>query len=252
MALTLNQIVARIRSLALSHKQLNSFYFGEVPEFDANSDIDYPACFLELLPGGLNDDERIDRFNFRFYFLDRVLVAEDTEGNETEVLSDMRSVAVDMKAMLKYFGYQDDWMIDAASSISPLTETLGDMVGGCFMEVGITVDNLLDRCQVPATDVTFETDFDMARTRILTYDGTGVEGSSFTVTNLAGKIVMAVYRAGTYKRAITTLPTDSDKIKVTGTDLGDRKGILSNTGNVALQTNDALIEGEVLDFIIYE
>jgi hypothetical protein len=92
----------------------------------------------------------------------------------------------------------------------------------------------------------------MARTRILTYTGTGGEGDTFTVTNLAGKVVLAVYRAGFYKRAIVDIPTDSDKIQVTGTDLGSSKGILSTTGGIKLQTGDALVPGEILDFIIWE
>lgn len=249
--MTLNQIVARIRTLALSHKQIRTFYFGDVPEFDANGDIIYAACFLESLPGGINRDEHFQRFNFRIYLVDLVNVSEDTEGNETEVLSDMSSVASDILSMLMYHEYEDDWLPITQASITPVTESLGDMVAGVMMEVGINVPFLADRCVVPSDDVEFETDFDMARTRILTYTGTGLEGAAFNA-GLAGKIVLAAYRAGFYKRIITTIPTDSDKIRVVGTDLGDRKGILSTTGFVGLQTGDALISGEILDFIIWE
>jgi len=129
---------------------------------------------------------------------------------------------------------------------------LGDLVAGCYLDIGVNTEYDANRCQVPADDVTFETDFDMARTRLLTYTGTGSEGDGFTVTDLAGKIVLSVFRAGAYKRAITTLPTDSDKMQVVGTDLGSRKGILSTTGAVAMQTGDGLLSGEVLDFLIYE
>jgi len=249
MALTLNQINNRLRTLALSHDQINSFYFGDPWEFD-QSDIAYPACFCELTPGSISRSEHMQRYNVRLYFLDRVLVSTDTEGNETEVLSDMSSVAADFMAMLMY--YEDDWEIENTGVLTPVTEAINDMAAGCILEAGINVDFLADRCQVPATDVTFENDFDMARTRILTYTSNGTEDNSFTVTGLAGKIVLAVYRAGFYKRAITTLPTDSDKVQVVGTDLGDRKGILSSTGVVYLQTGDALIDGEILDFIIWE
>lgn len=252
MALTLNQVVARLKSLALSHRQINSVYFGDVPEFDANGDVNYPACFIEQTAGVLNDEEHLQRFGFRVYFVDRVGVSEDAEGNELEVLSDMTGVATDFKAMINYSGYQDDWEIDPASVVTPVTESLNDMVAGVYMDILIAVDYLVDRCQVPAEDVTFETDFDMARTRILTYTGTGAEGSAFEVSGLANKTVLAVYRAGSYKRAITTVPTDTDKIRVVGTDLGDRKGILSTTGYVGLSSGDALVNGEILDFIIWE
>lgn len=250
--MTYNQVISRIRTLALSHNQINDFYFGDVPEFLANGDIDYPACFLEALPGGIDRVEKLQTFNFRVYLVDRVLVSEDTEGNEQEVLSDRSSVAADLMAMLMYFDYEDDWMVEDIAPVTPITESLDDMVAGVYMDIGIKVEFIADRCQVPADDVIFEEDFDMARTRILTYTSDGSEDATFTVTNLSGKVVLAAYRAGDYKRVITTVPTDTDKIKVTGTDLGDRKGILSSDGTVALSAGDALVNGEVLDFIIWE
>jgi hypothetical protein len=251
MALSLNQIQSRIRSLALSHLQVNSFYFGDPHEFDINGEIVYPACFCELLPGSISRTDHQKRFNVRMYFLDLVGVSENTEANETEVLSDMDQVATDFISMLMYSEYEADWEIEPVGNVVPVTEALGDMAAGAYLEVGILVDFLADRCQVPANDVEFETDFDMARTRILTYTGTGLEGNSFTVTNLSDKTVLAVYRAGRYRRAITTTPTDSESIKVAGTDLGERKGILA-TGNVTLATGDALTSGQILDFLIYE
>ena len=252
MALTLNQIIARIRTLALSHYQINDFYFGQVPNFEQDNDINYPACFLEQLPGSIDRIEKLQTFNFRVYLLDRVFQSEDAKGNEQEVLSDMSSVAADLVAMLMAYEYEEDWMIEETNTVTPITEYLNDMVAGVYVDIGVKVDYLADRCQVPASDVTFETDFDMARTKILTYTGTGSEGSSFTVSGLDGKIVLAAYRAGDYKRIITTVPTDSDKLRVVGTDLGSYKGIQSTTGAVALQDNDALLNGEVLDFIIWD
>jgi hypothetical protein len=186
------------------------------------------------------------------YFYDLINLAEASQENEQDVLSDMDSVSLDFMAMIMSYTYQDDWEVVDNSSEESAVEQLGDMVGGSVREIGIKVLFAADNCQVPADDVIFNEDFDMARTRILTYTGTESEGDSFTVTNLAGKTVLAVYRAGLYKRIITTGPTDSDKIQVVGTDLGSRKGILSTTGVVSLQTGDGLLLNEVLDFIIWE
>lgn len=250
--MTLNEVISRVRTLALSHKQINSFYFGTVPEFDANGEIDYAACFLEIQPGIINRAERTQRYTFRVYFVDLVPEVTKSEENETEVLSDMYSVAADFMAMLNYTDYQDDWWIEPVTPQTPVEESLGDLVAGCYLDIGVNTEYDANRCQVPADDVTFETDFDMARTRLLTYTGTGSEGSSFSPTGLAGKIVLAVFRAGNYRRASVTLPTTSDTIQVVGTDLGDRKGILSTTGAVGLQTGDALVNGEIIDVLIWE
>lgn len=249
-ALSLNQIANRIRSLSLSHHQINSFYFGDVPEFDANGDIVYPGCFLEILPGSIDRAAKQKRFNFRIYFLDLVKVADETEENETEVLSDMDQVAGDILALLNKPEYEFDWTIVENTPISTVTESLGDMVAGVFMEIGIIVDYLADSCQVPSNDVDFINDFDMARTKIYTYNGTGSEGASFAVAALSGKHILAVYRADSYKRAVAVAPADAGKIQVGTVDLGSDKGILGD-GAVRLQTNDGLMNGEKLDFLYY-
>jgi hypothetical protein len=248
--MTLNQIVDRIRQLSLSHLQINSFYFGRQTDFDAN-EIVYPAAFLEQQAGSIDRAERQQRFNFRLYLLDLVPESTHSGENETEVLSDMSSVAADMLALMMKPEYQFDWEISDQSNITPVTQTLNDLDAGVFLDIEISVDFIADACQVPATDVNPNNDFDMARTRILTYEGTGIEGDSFNA-GIAGKIVLAIFRAGQYRRGITAVPTQSDKIQVVGTDLGERKGILSTTGVVSLQVNDGLMEGEILDFLIYE
>ena len=249
MPLTLNQVQDRLKSLALSHHQVNSYYFGDPWEFDANGDIDFPAVFVTLLPGYFNRDQRQQRYNARIYFLDQVQVSEDSEGNETDVISDMHSIASDYLAMLNYTGYQDDWDIDSNVTAEPRTEQINDLAAGVSIDVGINVDFLADRCQVPAEDITFESDFDMARTKLLTYTGTGLEGDSFTVPDLAGTVVLAVYRAGNYKRPIDSVPTDSDKIGVVGT--ANTQGVSASTGVAKLQSGDALVAGEILDFLIW-
>ena len=165
MGLTLNQIKARLETLALSHRQINSFYFGDVPEFDANGEIVYAACFATLLPGAIDRNEHAQRYTFRVYFVDLVPEVTKSEENETEVLSDMYSVAADFMAMLNYTDYQDDWWIEPVTPRTPIEEGMNDLVAGCYIDIQINTEYLVDRCQVPATDVTFENDFDMARTR---------------------------------------------------------------------------------------
>lgn len=251
MTLSLNQIIQRVKSLALSHRQINHFFFGDNWEFDQNGDISYPGCFLELISGTEDRDEHLMRYSFRIYFADRVGVSEDTEGNETEVLSDMNSVALDMLALLRNPVYQDDWIIGGSNNIAPFTEGLNDLVAGVTMDITIATDYFSDACAVPADDVEFETTFDMPRTRLYTYTGSGLEGDTISIGFLSGKPILAVYRAGMYKRPIITLPTNSDKVQVGTVDLGSGKGVVGS-GTVRLETGDALINGEVLDFLYYE
>jgi hypothetical protein len=245
--MTLNQIVSRVRSLALSHKMVRTFRFGGPDEFLANGEVVYGACFVELLNGSDSRVTKLKTYNLRFYFLDRVHVSEEARTNETEVLSDMASVGDDMLAMLRYY---DDWEIGDNSSFLRRVEFTEDEVAGFSLDVSVSVESLSDRCQVPAEDVTFETDFDMARTKIIPYTASGSEGDSFTVSDISGKIVLGAFRAGPFKKVSTSLPSDSDTIKVAGTDLGLNKGILA-TGSVGLQTGDGLVSGEQLNFLVW-
>jgi hypothetical protein len=129
------------------------------------------------------------------------------------------------------------------------------MSAGCFIDVGISVDFLADRCQVPSEDIVVDDDgggqviINVAnKPRVYTYTGTGSEGSSFAIASLSGKFVLAVFRAGYYKRITTDTPTDYEMIKVAGVQgIG---GIVA-TGPVAFQSGDALVNGEKLDFLYY-
>lgn len=246
---SLNQITQRLRSLAISHKQINHFYFGDVHEFLANGDINYPACFCEEQAGTIDRTNHQQRFNFRLYFADLVGVSERTELNETEVLSDMRQVANDMLSVLMNPVYQEDWIIVETANIISFTEGTEDMVAGVIMDIGIILDFLADSCEVPADDVEFEQTIDMPRTKIHTYTATGGE-NSFSVATLSGKHILGAWRAGMYKRAIATLPDESEKIQVGVVDAGNGQGIVSN-GTVTLQTGDILITDEKVDLLYY-
>jgi len=248
--MTLNTIQSRLRSLALAHRQINHFYFGDEPEFDAQTDITFPGCFCVILPGSIDRINHLQNYIFRIYFLDLVHVAERTEENETEVLSDMDSVASDFVSMLLNPLYQDDWIVGDVTPTNPVTESLGDMVAGVFIDITLSTEYNADSCLVPADDVEFPQTIDMARTKIYKYTATGLEGNTISIPSLSGKYILALWRAMAYKRAIAVAPTDSEKIQVGTVDAGSGQGIVGD-GSFILQTGDALIVDEQLDILYY-
>lgn len=259
MALTLNQVINRIKTLALSHRQIRSFYRGAPTDFDilgGAGDVTYPACFCEKLPGSTNRAERYHQYNFRLYFYDLINLSERAEENEQNVLSDMDGVALGLISIMSSYLYQDDWIIVDNSSEESEVYKLGDSVGGSVREIGIRVDFLSDACQEPSL-LTFN-DLDMAQTRLFKYTGTGNEGDTFTPldddtgVSLAGKLILAVYRAGEYKRVTTDSPVDTEHIRIIGSLSDNRKGVLSTTGVIELQSGDTLLNGQILDFLIRE
>ncbi len=86
--------------------------------------------------------------------------------------------------------------------------------------------------------------------RVYEYEADGTETDTFIVSGINGLKVWGVWRAGFFKKIITTVPTDSERIGIGGTDIGSGKGIIAN-GTVYLQTGDILVPGEKIEFGYY-
>lgn len=147
--MTLNQVIARIEAIALSHKQINSFEFGDVVDFLQGLDVVYPACFLDMSNAVFSKAEKVTTFNFRFWFCDLVNVSEGAKGNELEVQSDLTSTCEDIIALLSSPTYDRTWSISDTSPATFYTEKFEDMVGAISIDISISVRFASDRCQVP-------------------------------------------------------------------------------------------------------
>lgn len=189
--MTLNQIVNRLEKLALSHKQLHHFYFGDVVQWLARQDVKYPACFVDLNAGGIDRGERLTTYNFEVMFCDLADVAENTKSNELEVLSDLTSIAEDYKAMLANSEFTDGEIADS-SSLQFYKEKFEDVVVAVGMSIKIQSRFDSNRCRVPADGVTFETptDTDMSIINNFIYVGVGNEGNEITTNSLKGKTIV--------------------------------------------------------------
>lgn len=194
MALTLNQVIKRLETLALSHKQINHFFIGDIDEFLDDSDVQYPALFCEIKPSRNSRTERLTTFNFSFYFLDLVGLSSDSLRNEWDVKSDMTSIALDYLAMLMYSGYQSDWDISTDSSMEFADYQLQDLASGVRIDVGVSVRFDANRCQVPADNITFETSNSDMIVQNYIYTGQGTDGQSLTVATLSNKKILLLLK----------------------------------------------------------
>lgn len=192
--MTLNQILIRLERLALSHKQLHHFYFGDVVQWLANGDVKYPACFVDVTTGSIDRAERLTSYNFNIMFCDLADVAESAKENEIEVLSDLTSIAEDFKAMLGSTDFEDGEIADL-SQLTFFKEKFEDVVLAVGMTATIQARFENNRCQVPAEGVTFETPTETTNVSIVNnyvYRGLGTEGNSLTIGTLVGKTVLWV------------------------------------------------------------
>jgi len=199
--MTLNQVVQRLEQLALSHKQINHFFFGEIVEWLANGDLRYPCCFAEVNPSIISKDDHQTIFSFDIWFLDLVNIDIQTSENEIEVMSDLTSIAEDYIAMLNFTDYQNDWTIGTTYQLQYFREKFEDLAIAVKFTVTIGVDNTTDRCQVPAAGVTFESGtayppqirIEENTVYTYTYPVTGAEGDSLSIATLVNQDVLLVF-----------------------------------------------------------
>jgi hypothetical protein len=196
MTLTLNQVISRLKTLALSHKQLNHFFFGDIVNWLHSGDVSYPASFCELVKATTNKTDKTTVFDFRVWFADLADVATESQTNEIEVQSDLTSIAQDYIAMLGFTEYQSDWDILPTFSMQYFTEKFEDVVIAVAVDISIGVRFDSNRCQVPASNVSFENQInpDMAVVQNYIYTGFGTEGNTIVIPSLSSKIVLMLFK----------------------------------------------------------
>ncbi|MGN6416123.1 MAG: hypothetical protein ACTHMC_01435 [Pseudobacter sp.] len=189
--MTLNQVIARIRSIILAHKQMRSFKFG--PPSDALTDhtTKYPCALLQDTSGVLDIGGRVDTYGFRLFLLDLANVSEDAKLNELDVQSDMRSVAKDLLAEFNHQSFQD-WKVSQSNATVLLREELDDLTAGIYFDLTFSTLWEPDACAVP-TDSPIQTE-DMKLVYDEKYVASGAEGKNLTIPAILGKKLLLVTR----------------------------------------------------------
>lgn len=144
MRYTLNQVKILLERIATEHQQINEFGFGDIWEVDSIKEYSFPLMWGVLKPADISD--KIVELNIDLLFMD--LVSKD-EGNETEVLSDMLQVALDVRAWLNDDDLADYFTIDVSNRAEPFTEKFDVEVSGWMLSIRFKIIDLKDRCAIP-------------------------------------------------------------------------------------------------------
>ena len=150
--MTLNQILARVKKIALAHKQVRSYRKGLLQDLFADKTALYPAVCLQDNNGSISLGGHQATVNFRLFVFDLVHVSEDTKSNEDDVLSDALSILMDLLAQMNHGNY-DDWKISADNNFDFLVEAENDMPAGVAIDFTVSFINRQNTCEVP-TEIT--------------------------------------------------------------------------------------------------
>jgi hypothetical protein len=85
-----------------------------------------------------------------------VHVSEETKDNETDVHSDMISIAMDILTQMNNGSY-NDWGLSSENNLQLLVETDGDMFAGVYVDFSLRFMFKQNVCQVPTSKTTYQT-----------------------------------------------------------------------------------------------
>lgn len=208
--MTLNQVLKRIESLALGHRQVRTFRKGLVTDFFTDKKTKYPAVCLQDQGGNISLSGHATTLNYRLFILDLVNVSQETKVNENEVLSDTVSIAQDLLAQMNNGNY-DDWKISTDNNLQLVVEAENDMPAGCVIDFSVRIMYEQNICQIP-TDITdyTPTDNDMKYVYDEPYVATGAEGTTLSIPAIVGKKVLFITRGNAVIYKTSSAPSSSE------------------------------------------
>lgn len=139
---TLNELKQIIKGYFESHAQINSVYYCDDFDFNAERSIQYPVVNIEYLNSNINDK----LMNHIF----KVVIADITEADNTEmednIHSDSLMIAEDFYT---YLQNQEGIIFTKTSSINKFTDDTADRASGIVFTVTLSVIRPQNRCNAP-------------------------------------------------------------------------------------------------------
>lgn len=199
--MTLNQIILRLKTVILAHKQIRRFKIGLAGDFFTDKTAKYPAACLLYNSGGIAIVDGKINIGFRLELLDLVNVAQETKTNEQDVLSDTLSIIGDIIASINSPQWTD-WRISTDNIFQSLQEFENDLSAGWYIDFTVSAMFKQNICVIP-TDVfgitivgdgTSESSLPGTDKSLydVIYIATGAEGTTLNIPEMLGKKVMAL------------------------------------------------------------
>jgi hypothetical protein len=138
--LTLNQIKILLTDFFNSHNMINSVYYMDDFDFNAESSIDYPVVNIEYLNSAITD--KVFNHNFKIVIGD--ITVPDNYEMEDMVHSDTLQIAEDFFTFLQ--NYNGNLIFDRASSIQKFVDDTGDRICGIVFTIRLGTIRAQNTC----------------------------------------------------------------------------------------------------------
>jgi hypothetical protein len=176
---TLNSLINQFRYVSQNHAQIKGFNFGRDAEIAASEQEKYPLLWIDVT------DSNIEGTVMTVSILMKVIdIQQPDRDNEIENLSDMLSIGQDVYAAMSDPAYQDFFIIQYASSLTPIREAYTDLVNGWEMRLDFSFMQDRNRCQIPTNDIPFPPVASCAKANLTLNGVEFLEAESGATTNI--------------------------------------------------------------------
>lgn len=215
--MTLNQLVAQIRSIATSHRVIKSFFEGMVTDRLNDKGTLYPCCFLNLRSGNFSPVDGTSTFDFSLVVVDLVNVSKDAKKNQLDVESDSLQTLQDIYTQIKRPEYSG-WRGSDSASFSIIYEGDNDLHGGASLDFSLKTPYTLNACGLPSNNILVPLFSNNANGAMLKYSNTydytymasGNEGFVLSVPLLVGESILLIVRENSVLYEASLVPASNE------------------------------------------
>ena len=153
---TYNNVIDTLKNLGANHLQIKTTTVGDIFDIDLEKNTLYPLMHLNPVNVTTRRTELV--YNFQVFIMDLV---EPDGSNEQEVYSDVLQICIDIIGILSNSKWQAQLALDINAPVyfaegdftcEPFKERFDQSVTGWVFNIGLTVQNSFQTCEVPMTN----------------------------------------------------------------------------------------------------
>ena len=150
---TYNNVINTLKNLGNTHFQISTTTVGDIFDIDLEKNTNYPLMHLNPVNVQTRRTELV--YNFQVFIMDLV---EPDASNEQEVYSDVLQICIDIISILSNSEFQAQLSLDINApvyfaegdfTLEPFKERFDQSVTGWVFNLGVTVQNSFQSCEVP-------------------------------------------------------------------------------------------------------
>ena len=153
---TYNNVIDTLKNLGTNHLQISTTTVGDIFDIDLEKNTLY--LLMHFNPVNVTTRRTELVYNFQVFIMDLV---EPDGSNEQEVYSDVLQICIDIIGILSNSKWQAQLALDINApvyfaegdfTLEPFKERFDQSVTGWVFNLGVTVQNSFQTCDIPMTD----------------------------------------------------------------------------------------------------